>query len=111
MDTNSSFKDRLGYLQDCLKVKSGRSFASRIGITHANYNSYMKGSQPTLNKLIKILTSVENLNPDWLLYGRGEVFLPGSSEIIDENDEISMTDRLMRIIESQQRTIENLSNK
>ena len=111
MDTNSSFTDRLVYLQDCLKIKSGRSFASRIGISHGNYQSYKKGSQPTLDKLINILTSVDNLNTDWLIYGKGEVFLPGSSEIINDNDEANMTDRLMRIIESQQRTIENLSKK
>ncbi|MFA5462672.1 MAG: hypothetical protein WC265_01200 [Dysgonamonadaceae bacterium] len=110
MDTNSSFTDRLDYLQDCLQIKSGRSFASRIGITHGNYQSYRKGSQPTLDKLINILTSVENLNPYWLLYGRGEIFLAESSETEDKNN-LSEKERLLRIIESQQRTIENLSKK
>ena len=110
MDTNISFTDRLDYLQDCLQIKSGRSFASRIGITHGNYQSYRKGSQPTLDKLINILTSVENLNPYWLMYGRGEIFLAEASETEDKNN-LSEKERLLRIIESQQRTIENLSRK
>jgi transcriptional regulator with XRE-family HTH domain len=80
MDTNSLFSERLKYLQKCLKIKTGRSFAKKIGITHANYQSYLDGSQPSLNKLVDILTNVEDLNPNWLICGKGEVFISGKDE-------------------------------
>ncbi|MFA5651198.1 MAG: hypothetical protein WC914_08685 [Proteiniphilum sp.] len=109
MDTSSSFSDRLTYLQDLLEIDTGRSFAKKIGITHGNLQSYKKGSQPRLDKLINILTSVEDLNPVWLLYGEGEVFIvKEKEEEKDNSDEI--TSRLISIIESQQRTIESQQN-
>ena len=62
-----------------------------------------------MDKLINILTSVEDLNPVWLLYGEGEVFIvKEKEEEKDNSDEI--TSRLISIIESQQRTIESQQN-
>lgn len=75
MTLNSSFADRLIALKDRLKIKSQQDFADRIGITKGNYNSYLKGTQPSLDKLINILTNIEGLNPNWLMKGEGEMFL------------------------------------
>jgi len=111
MDTNSSFSARLDYLQKTLKASSGRSFANSIGITNANLQSYKKGSQPSLDILIKILSNVENLNPEWLLLGKGDVFIEKKEEKVEDGISDKMTDRLISIIESQQRTIENISKK
>lgn len=87
MKSNSSFAERLITLKERLKIKSQQEFSDRVGITKGNYNSYLKGVQPSLDKLVNILTNVENLNPNWLIKGEGEMFLPqisSSKNILNE---------------------------
>ena len=71
----ASFADRLNHLKDCLKIESGRKFAEHIGISHGNYQSYLKGALPKMNVLVNILSSINGLNPLWLLRGDLPVFV------------------------------------
>lgn len=73
-NVNSSFFDRLMQLKTSLGIDSERSFAKAIGLTYGNYNSYKTGSSPSLNKLVSILTSIDNLNTDWLIFGSAPMF-------------------------------------
>jgi transcriptional regulator with XRE-family HTH domain len=99
MKSNSSFAERLITLKERLKIKSQQEFSDRVGITKGNYNSYLKGVQPSLDKLVNILTNVENLNPNWLIKGEGEMFLPqisSSKNILNEKEiEYKAPDKLI----------------
>lgn len=87
MDTKNSFADRIKKLHEVLGISSQQAFADKIGITKGNYNSYLTGSQPSLDKLNNILTNVENLNPNWLILGEGEMFLPKAEKIKEEPED------------------------
>lgn len=120
MNVNNSFADRLKILRDLLEVKREEDYLEKMGITRNNFKSYSRGSQPSLDKLANILSSVKNLNSDWLVSGKGEMFKDGCSTVLKAPEEkcgISQ-DRLLNIIESQQetikaqsRSIENLSKR
>lgn len=75
MDTTTSFYDRLMLIKDYLNIKTDRQFAPAIGISYQNFTSYKRGSQPSLNILTNILSTVKGLNPEWLLFGRGAMIL------------------------------------
>lgn len=79
MDTTTSFYDRLMLIKDYLDIKSDRQFAPAIGITYQNLTSYKRGSQPSLTILTNILSTVKGLNPEWLLFGRGDMILQEES--------------------------------
>lgn len=79
MDTTTSFYDRLMLMKDYLDIKSDRQFAPAIGITYQNLTSYKRGSQPSLTILTNILSTVKGLNPEWLLFGRGDMILQEES--------------------------------
>ena len=100
-------------------------FCSKIGVSAAFISSMRKSIQP--DKMQAISIQFPELNPLWLLLGQGEMLLPNekkegeqrqnagelpSSELLaklleEANNEKS---RLLSIIESQQRTIESLTD-
>lgn len=99
MNVSSLFYDRLRRLQELLNISSGRQFVEKLGISNENLMSYKRGGQPSLGKLVDILTNVEGLNPDWLIMGKPPVFI----DVKLNKTDISL---LLNIMESQQRTIE-----
>lgn len=61
-----------------------------------------------IEPVLLVLNSIDDVNPDWLLRGKGNMF----REQFETVDLAPITnERLLSIIESQQRTIENLSKK
>lgn len=59
-----------------------------------------------IEPVLLILNGIEDINPDWLLREKGDMF----RNLSELENSISITpERLLSIIESQQRTIENLS--
>ena len=102
-----------------------REFCRRIGVSSSYVMSIKKSIQP--DKMQAISIQFPELNPLWLLLGQGEMLLPNekkegeqrqnagelpSSELLaklleEANNEKS---RLLSIIESQQRTIESLTD-
>ena len=83
--------------------KSVRAFEIKSGLTIGYINSIRVSIQP--DKLKCIASHYPNLNAEWLLTGKGAMLRTES------NVESSREDRLIAIIESQQRTIEELSKK
>jgi hypothetical protein len=61
-----------------------------------------------IEPVLLILNSIEDINPDWLLREKGSMFRNQSDA---DNSSPITPERLFSIIESQQRTIENLSKK
>lgn len=96
--------DRLNQL---IKYKgiSARAFALKIGTSSQVFGKYLEGRAPSFEVTSSIIEVFDDINPDWLLTGRGEMLRPASSP------ELSREERLLSLIESQQRTIENLSTK
>ena len=120
MFMETSVKERLKQFIDTLNI-SEREFCRRIGVSSSYVMSIKKSIQP--DKMQAISIQFPELNPLWLLLGQGEMLLPNekkegeqrqnagelpSSELLEEaNNEKS---RLLSIIESQQRTIESLTD-
>lgn len=98
---------------EILKSKniSVKDAASLIGKSDVYVRKLMRaGESFGIEPVLLILNSIEDVNADWLLRGKGDMF---KSSIVTEVSSTTenISDRLLSIIESQQRTIENLSKK
>ena len=98
---------------EILKIKgiSVKEAASLIGKSEVYVRKLMRaGESFGIEPVLLILNSIEDVNADWLLREKGSMLKPSDAlEVSNANDGIS--DRLLSIIESQQRTIETLSKK
>lgn len=96
---------------------SEREFCRRVGVGSAYIQSIRRSIMP--DTLQQITIQFPRLNPLWLMMGEGEMLLPeeekkpeaAPSEILLKllDDAQSEKARLLSIIESQQRTIERLT--
>lgn len=98
---------------EILKSKniSVKDAASLIGKSDVYVRKLMRaGESFGIEPVLLILNSIEDVNADWLLRGKGDMFKSSTATEVSNITE-SISDRLLSIIESQQRTIENLSKK
>lgn len=69
------------------KDLSPRSFAERINFNYSTLNNYLTGRRTNINvDLVKsIVSSYDDINPDWLLTGSGEMYAdrPSTTENTD----------------------------
>lgn len=96
-----------------LKTKniSVKEAAVLIGKSEVYVRKLMRaGESFGIEPVLLILNSIENINADWLLRGKGDMFQSSTTAETSASCE-NMSDRLLSIIESQQRTIENLSKR
>lgn len=105
-------------LKEFIKAEgiSEREFCRRVGVGSAYIQSIRKSIMP--DTLQQITIQFPRLNPIWLMMGDGEMLLPEEkkpetppSEILLKLLEDAQNEkaRLLSIIESQQRTIERLT--
>ena len=88
---------------------SVNAFASKIDAKRVTINQQMNGDRKvSLETILKIVNSFESISAQWLLTGKGEMLKSASAK---EEPAPITSERLLSIIESQQRTIENLSKK
>ena len=123
MFMETSVKELLKQFIDTLNI-SEREFCRRIGVSSSYVMSIKKSIQP--DKMQAISIHFPELNPLWLLLGQGEMLLSDgkkegeqrqntgglpSSELLAKLLEEANSEkaRLLSIIESQQRTIESLT--
>ena len=123
MFMETSVKERLKQFIDTLNI-SEREFCRRIGVSSSYVMSIKKSIQP--DKMQAISIHFPELNPLWLLLDQGEMLLSDgkkegeqrqntgglpSSELLAKLLEEANSEkaRLLSIIESQQRTIESLT--
>ena len=107
----TTINERLHIIIDKIFDRNKAKFAKAIGIAPtsvSNYLSEKRKSTPSADMLEKIINVVDNISAEWLLTGEGEMIKSSSPK---EATAPITIDRLMSIIESQQRTIENLSKK
>ena len=88
---------------------SVKDTAALIGKSEMYVRKLMRaGESFGIEPVLLVLNSIDDVNPDWLLRGKGNMF----REQFETVDLAPITnERLLSIIESQQRTIENLSKK
>ena len=61
-----------------------RSFAKALDIPESSIGRYEKGDvEPGLDFFVKIASNIPQVNLDWLLSGRGNVFLEDKENIVD----------------------------
>jgi transcriptional regulator with XRE-family HTH domain len=108
-----------------------KEFLKHINLSQGKFEAYVKlsngyvnkvGDNLTIKSLNKISKTYPELNTTWLLTGEGEM-LKGkktqqADESIDKDDFLSLLkkkdeqmDRLLALMESQQKSIENLSQR
>lgn len=108
-------KQRLKAFIQTLDI-SEREFCRRLGVSTAYVESIKKSISPKVMK--EIGAQYPQLNPVWLLLGSGEMLLktdpPASPNVAQLEQMLKESradrERLLSIVESQQRTIETLAN-
>jgi hypothetical protein len=78
------FFDRLNLIQDHLLITKQREFARSIGIEFSKYQTYRKGSSPSIDVLDVILSKQGWINAEWLITGNGDMI---KSEMVYSEDD------------------------
>jgi transcriptional regulator with XRE-family HTH domain len=67
-------KDRIEKILRCEQISSSK-FADEIGVQRSSISHLFTGrNNPSLELVQKILNRFTNLNPEWLLTGKGEMY-------------------------------------
>jgi transcriptional regulator with XRE-family HTH domain len=73
---------------------SASEFASRIGVQPSSVSHILSGrNKPSLDFILKILTSYPEINPEWVLFGKGSM-IKKSEENVKFPDEVSSTSEM-----------------
>lgn len=79
MVNNAEFSDRLKQILDYYNL-SASSFAERIGVQRSSISHILSGrNKPSLDFVMKVLSSFEEVDIYWLLNGKGS--FPAKKEI------------------------------
>lgn len=106
-----SVQERIRKIADDLFNGNISAFCRAVDIKQPTMNTILgeRQSKPSYDVLSNIVNAEAlNISAQWLLTGKGEMLKSSSSK--EESAPIT-NGRLLSIIESQQRTIENLSKK
>lgn len=113
---NETIFDRIAQIIEIECNGVPAQFAKKIGSKDQTVRNIVvnRRSYPGYEMLLKIIQSIDWLNPDWLITGRGEMRkrVEKSDPMVTEPESYYETDinkQLINIIDSQQRTIENLT--
>lgn len=91
----SKIKRRILQYIDFLGI-TREEFYKKVSLNGANFRGKSASSELSVDKIVKILRSYTNLNPDWLLLGDGEI-LRSNAEIStpsDNSNELQMISEL-----------------
>ncbi len=70
-----------------LKAKSVREFADSVGIKQVTLNQQLNGDRKlSLDTVLSILNSFEDISAEWLLRGEGEMYKANDKNINDNFD-------------------------
>lgn len=106
-----SVQERIRKIADDLFNGNISAFCRAVDVKQPTMNTILgeRQSKPSYDVLSNIVNAEAlNISAQWLLTGKGEMLKSSSSK--EESAPIT-SERLLSIIESQQRTIENLSKK
>jgi transcriptional regulator with XRE-family HTH domain len=81
-------KDRIAKIIKMEKVSSSK-FADEIGVQRSNISHILSGrNNPSLDFIQKILTQFSNINPEWLLLGKGEMYKKEIPTLFNDSESI-----------------------
>lgn len=69
-------------------------FYNKVSLNGANFRGKSALSELSGDKIANILRSYQDLNPDWLLLGKGEMLRVASPEIPSDNTLSALLDRI-----------------
>ncbi|MBO7571388.1 MAG: helix-turn-helix transcriptional regulator [Bacteroidales bacterium] len=73
---------RIKKIMDEENMQSGK-FAAEIGISGSRLSHYMSGrNEVTLELVTRILERFRGISPEWLMFGRGEMYKTADSKIV-----------------------------
>lgn len=121
----SQLANRLRTILDTIFNGNVSKFGKSIGITEGSIRGYIgekkekDGSERIVIPSAEVIATIVNnigINSEWLITGKGSMKKESEDDPGDDGSKktkttSTMEDRLLTIIESQQRTIENLSKK
>lgn len=82
-----NMKDRIVKIMERERMGQAQ-FASAIGIQRAAMSHIISGrNNPSLDVMLKILHRYPQLNPDWLLFGKGEMLRSSDSSVEQAEDQ------------------------
>lgn len=83
-----NMKDRIVKIMERERMGQAQ-FASAIGIQRAAMSHIISGrNNPSLDVMLKILHRYPQLNPDWLLFGKGEMLRSSDSSVEQVEDQV-----------------------
>ena len=87
----TEMKDRIRQIMEAQHM-SQQTFANFIGINAASLSSIFNDrTRPTLNTVEALKAKIPNLNVDWLIFGRGAMFL-GEGNAADAHANVAPAD-------------------
>ena len=102
-------KQRILQIPDAMQITK-KEFCKKICIAPSNLTGDNLNSAPSVDVIIKILTSFEQISVHWLLFGTGEMFC-GFSEKALFIEQKSAVERLEETIELQRELIGSLKEQ
>lgn len=89
-----NMKDRIVKIMERERMGQAQ-FASAIGIQRAAMSHIISGrNNPSLDVMLKILHRYPQLNPDWLLFGKGEMLRSSDSSVEQAEDQVKTPPQL-----------------
>lgn len=89
-----NMKDRIVKIMERERMGQAQ-FASAIGIQRAAMSHIISGrNNPSLDVMLKILHRYPQLNPDWLLFGKGEMLRSSDSSVEQAEDQAKIPPQL-----------------
>jgi len=90
MVDNQNNNFRLKIVREALNFHSKRKFAQSLEMNENYYGNIERGREDFTYKLIMKLIEIHNVSADWLLTGKGSMFLTASELATKEADLIRM---------------------
>ena len=91
-------KDRIKAIRKSLKL-SQTEFGKQIGVTIGVIRNLEDGVTQLRSPQFELFCKVYNVNPDWLLSGIGEMFLPHNDNTLSSlQKEYNLSDNAMKLI-------------
>lgn len=63
------------------KHMSANSFAKEIGVSQRTLSNYINGRTPSLDFVLIVLSHMSELSAEWLLRGKGSMFLSDEQQV------------------------------
>jgi transcriptional regulator with XRE-family HTH domain len=82
-----AFKERLKEFIYAERLNNAK-FAERIGVSRQNISQYTRGTLPNFDFFQKVVLKHQNIDLNWLISGKGSMYLKGKKE--DESNNESM---------------------